>query len=182
MTDSSPSASQTDIKRAIANNRSGFFKRLAAMVYDWLAVIALSMLVTIINLIAVSYGADFGLFDLTNYSDPSSYLNDQIWFQVELVCWIWLFYAWFWHDGGQTIGMRAWRLKLQRIDGKPVELSRAFKRAALSLLGLGNVFLIFNPKNKLSLQDKLTQTEMIVLTKEQNKQIYLRGIEDPNEP
>lgn len=170
-----------DVNSLEANNRAGFFKRLAAMVYDWLAVIALSMLVTIINLIIVSYGADFGLFDLTSYDDPSAYLNDQTWFQVELVLWVWLFYAWFWHDGGQTIGMRAWRLKLQRLDGQPLELTRSFKRAAYSLFGLGNLMLLVNPKKKLSVQDALTKTEMIVLTKEQNKQIYLRGIEDPEE-
>ncbi|MDA8621307.1 RDD family protein [Psychrosphaera sp.] len=164
------------------NNRASFFKRLAAMVYDWLAVIALSMLVTIVNLVMVSYGADYGLFDLSNYSDPSEYLNAQTWFQIELLLWVWFFYAWFWHDGGQTIGMRAWRLKLQRLDGKPLELSRSFKRAAFSLLGLGNVLVLIGFKEKLSLQDRLTKTEMIVLTKEQNKQIYLRGVEDPNEP
>jgi ribosomal protein L31E len=35
------------------------------------------------------------------------------------------------------------------------------------------------PKTKLSLQDRLTNTEMVVLTKEANRQVYLRGIEEP---
>lgn len=160
-------------------SRAGFFKRLAAMIYDWLAVIALAMLVTILNLALVHLLSKYGVLDLAGYPDPSAYLNDQIWFQLELALWVWLFYAWFWHDGGQTIGMRAWRLKLQRIDGKPMELKRAMLRALYSVLGLGNLLVLFTPKTKLSLQDKLTKTEMIVLSKEQNKQIYLRGIEDP---
>ena len=160
-------------------SRAGFFKRLAAMIYDWLAVIALAMLVTILNLALVHLLSKYGVLDLAGYPDPSAYLNDQIWFQLELALWVWLFYAWFWHDGGQTIGMRAWRLKLQRIDGKPIELKRAMLRALYSVLGLGNLLVLFTPKTKLSLQDKLTKTEMIVLSKEQNKQIYLRGIEDP---
>ena len=160
-------------------SRAGFFKRLAAMIYDWLAVIALAMLVTILNLALVHLLSKYGVLDLAGYPDPSAYLNDQIWFQLELALWVWLFYAWFWHDGGQTIGMRAWRLKLQRIDGKPIELKRAMLRAFYSVLGLGNLLVLFTPKTKLSLQDKLTKTEMIVLSKEQNKQIYLRGIEDP---
>ena len=162
-----------------AQRRAGFFKRLAAMVYDWLAVIALAMLVTIVNLIVVHQLSKYGVIDMTGYTDPSAYLNGQIWFQIELVLWVWLFYAWFWHDGGQTIGMRAWRLKLQRVDGKPLELKRAMLRALYSVFGLGNLLVLFTPKTKLAVQDKLTQTEMIVLTKEQNKQIYLRGIEDP---
>ncbi len=161
------------------NVRAGFFKRLAAIVYDLLAAIALAMLVTIVNLLLVAYGSDFGLFDLTGYADPSSYLNDQIWFQIELVLWIWLFYAWFWHDGGQTIGMRAWRLKVQNQDNTSLTLKVGFARAACSLLGIGNLMIFFNPRQKLSLQDKLTKTEIIVLSKEQNKQIYLRGIEEP---
>lgn len=172
--DTNVAASDAPLKRA------GFFKRLAAMVYDWLAVIALAMLVTIVNLVAIHFLNKGGIIDISGYADPSAYLNDQIWFQVELALWVWLFYAWFWHDGGQTIGMRAWRLKLQRVDGKPAELKRTALRALYSIFGLGNVLLLVMPKAKLSLQDKLTKTEMIVLTKEQNKQVYLRGVEDPN--
>jgi uncharacterized RDD family membrane protein YckC len=160
--------------------RAGFFRRLYAMVYDWLAVIALAMLLTIINLIVVSYGADFGLFDLTGFADPSSYLNKQWWFLVELVGAVWLFYAWFWYDGGQTIGMRAWRLRVQTQNGTAINFKQGLLRALAALFGLGNLLILFMPKQKLSLQDKLTGTEMVMLTKEQNKRIYLRGIEDPN--
>lgn len=167
-------------KPEVKAQRAGFFKRLAAMIYDWLAVIALMMLVTIVNLAVVHLLTLYAGLDISGYTDQSDFLNNQWWFQIELVLWVWLFYAWFWHDGGQTIGMRAWRLKLQRIDGKTVELKRGLLRALYSLLGLGNLLVLFTPKTKLSLQDKLTKTEMIVLTKEQNKQIYLRGIEDPN--
>ncbi|OGI41569.1 MAG: hypothetical protein A2150_00620 [Candidatus Muproteobacteria bacterium RBG_16_64_11] len=44
-----------------------------------------------------------------------------------------LFYGWFWTRGGQTLGMRAWRLRLTRADGGPV----TWRRAALRIGALG---------------------------------------------
>ncbi len=167
-------------KTAETLQRAGMFKRLAAMVYDWLAVIALTMLLTIINLIMVSFGADYGIFDLTGHPDPSSYLNQQWWFSLEIIVFVWLFYAWFWYDGGQTIGMRAWRLRVQTQQGRPVDFKTAAMRAILALGGLGNLLIWIMPKQRLALQDRLTKTEMVILTKEQNKRIYLRGVEAPH--
>jgi uncharacterized RDD family membrane protein YckC len=159
--------------------RAGFFKRLSVIVYDLLAVIALCMLLSIINLGALYALQAFGLFELTGYQDHSAYLNQQWWFKVETVAVIWGFYAWFWHDGGQTLGMRAWRVKIQSTNDEPVTFIRAAKRALFALFGLGNILVLLMPKTKLSLQDRLTNTEIVVLTKEANKHVYLRGIEEP---
>ncbi|GHB79228.1 RDD family protein [Psychrosphaera saromensis] len=159
--------------------RAGFVKRLAVIVYDLLAVIALAMLLSLINLGGLFALESFGLFTLTGYQDHSAYLNQQWWYKVETIAVIWGFYAWFWHDGGQTLGMRAWRVKIQSTNDEPVSFIRAAKRALFALFGLGNILVLLMPKTKLSLQDRLTNTEMVVLTKEANKQVYLRGIEEP---
>ncbi len=159
--------------------RAGFFKRLAVIIYDLLAVIALSMLLTVLNLGGLYLLESFGLFQLSGYQDHSAYLNQQWWFKVETVAIIWGFYAWFWHDGGQTLGMRAWRVKIQSTNQQPVTFFRAAKRALFALFGLGNFLVLLMPKTKLALQDRLTETEMVVLTKEANKQVYLRGVEAP---
>jgi uncharacterized RDD family membrane protein YckC len=50
------------------------------------------------------------------------------------------FYLWFWMHGGQTIGMRAWRLKLQTTDEKTVNLAQGLFRIITAMppwLGLG---------------------------------------------
>ena len=159
--------------------RAGFVKRLAVIVYDLLAVIALAMLLSLINLGVLFTLESFELFTLTGYQDHSAYLNQQWWYKVETIAVIWGFYAWFWHDGGQTLGMRAWRVKIQSTNDEPVSFIRAAKRALFALFGLGNLLVLIMPKTKLSLQDRLTNTEMVVLTKEANKQVYLRGIEEP---
>lgn len=160
--------------------RAGFIKRLLVIVYDLLAVIALLMLTTVANFVVISLLEGNGLVSIDGYVDHSAFLNDQWWFQFELVFVTWFFYAWFWYDGGQTLGMRSWRLKLQSANDKPLTLKRCALRALLALGGLGNLLVLFTPKTKLALQDKLTDTEVVVLTKEANKRVYLRGVEEPN--
>ena len=160
--------------------RAGFFKRVCVIVYDLLAVIAVAMLVTLINLLLLNLVEGWGWVAMTGYADHSAYLNDQWWFKVEMGLVIWFFYAWFWYDGGQTIGMRAWRLRVQSTSAEKLTLTRAALRALYALLGLGNLLVLFTPKTRLALQDKLTNTEVVVLSKEANKRIYLRGVEQPS--
>ena len=42
-----------------------------------------------------------------------------------------------WARGGQTIGMRAWRLRVTRADGARVEWTRALLRFGVALISLG---------------------------------------------
>ena len=65
--------------------------------------------------------------------------------------------------------MKAWRLRLQNQDGSLVSRKTALKRLLPTLLGLGNLWLLIDWKNKLSLQDKLTNTEVVVLSLEANR-------------
>lgn len=160
--------------------RAGLFKRLAAIVYDFLIVVALLMLATAVTLIAVNLLVNAQWLDISEYTEPSVYLNNQWWFKLILALCVWGFFAWFWYDGGQTLGMRAWRLKVLDQNGHAAQFKQCALRALFALGGLGNLMILMNPKRKLALQDKLTQTQVVVLTKAQNKQVYLRGIEDPN--
>ncbi|HSW15424.1 MAG TPA: RDD family protein [Solimonas sp.] len=40
------------------------------------------------------------------------------------------FFGWFWTHGGQTLGMRAWRLRVRRLDGLPLRWPVAAVRYA----------------------------------------------------
>jgi uncharacterized RDD family membrane protein YckC len=44
-----------------------------------------------------------------------------------------VYFCWSWTHGGQTLGMRAWRLKLRRLDGAPVRWQVALVRYVLML-------------------------------------------------
>ncbi len=80
---------------------------------------------------------------------------------------IFLFFGWFWTHGGQTLGMRAWRLLLVDEHGKNPGWGLALKRfaaATVSLLpaGLGFVW-IFIHSNRQAWHDTLSGTRVVQL-------------------
>lgn len=64
------------------------------------------------------------------------------WYGAFLVALSFLFFGWSWVHGGQTLGMRAWRLRLRSSGGEPLNWRHAGLRFAaawlsLAVLGLG---------------------------------------------
>lgn len=60
---------------------------------------------------------------------------------------IFFFFAGFWIHGGQTLGMRAWRLRIQRDNGQPIDWWHALLRFVTGLpawfvFGLGIIGLL----------------------------------------
>lgn len=81
-----------------------------------------------------------------------------------------LFYAWFWTHGGQTLGMRAWKIRLCDPQGRDVGWGRALGRfvAALlswSCLGLGFCWCWFD-KERLCWHDKLSGSVLLRVDRE----------------
>ncbi|MFY8348939.1 RDD family protein [Pseudoalteromonas sp. SSM20] len=155
--------------------RTGFMRRLASWVYDALATIAIIMLAQIIFLGLIELLLSLGIVNKTDDADISHFVTTQPWNfinQFYLVCVACFFYVYFWCKGGQTIGMRAWRLKVRNLDGSPISKGQALIRAVTALLGVGNLLVIFDFKNKRALQDYFAKTEVITLSKEENKKVY----------
>jgi uncharacterized RDD family membrane protein YckC len=80
-----------------------------------------------------------------------------------------IFFTGFWSRGGQTLGMRAWRLKRVRADGSAVTWGDAFKRHLAAILswlvvGLGFFWMLVDP-DKLTWHDRLSKTRPVVLPK-----------------
>jgi uncharacterized RDD family membrane protein YckC len=121
---------------------AGVFRRLGAMFYDSLAVIAIMMVV---------YGA-------LEYA-----------YRALLVIIIVLFFGVFWTRRGQTLGMAAWRLKIEREDGSLLRWSDVLKRlvvATVSLLAVGvGYFWIWIDRERLAWPDRWTGTRVVVLPK-----------------
>ena len=65
--------------------------------------------------------------------------------------------------------MKAWRLRVQNLDGSLLTKTTAIKRLVPTLLGLGSLIVLLDRRNKLSLQDRLTDTEVVVLSLEANR-------------
>lgn len=134
----------------------GLARRLAAIGYDGLLLGALliladALVVVPLGLLGIS-AEDLGRHPL---------------FRGYLLLVILGFFCGFWMRGGQTLGMRAWRLRLARMDGGPVGLLDCLKRlaaACLSWLALGLGFLwVLVDRDKLAWHDRLSGTRLVLL-------------------
>lgn len=67
--------------------------------------------------------------------------RNHIAFKIYLLLAIFGFFGWFWTHGGQTLGMRAWKIKIVQHDGTPLTWPLALLHYLLSLPMWG--FLIF---------------------------------------
>ncbi|WP_448211880.1 RDD family protein [Colwellia sp. MEBiC06753] len=153
--------------------RAGFFRRLGSWIYDVLIALSVYMIAGAIGFGLFALAAKFGLVDMQGYqhlieAQQSSLLYSSLIYSWS-ISWVGFFFVYFWARSGQTIGMKAWRLRLQNHDGSLISKTTGVKRLLPTLLGLGNLLVLFDRKNKLSLQDRLTNTEVVVLSLEANK-------------
>jgi uncharacterized RDD family membrane protein YckC len=95
------------------------WRRLAAACYDALLLLAIWMVALLAALFAQQ------LFGLARNDHADALLL----FLAGLG-----FFGWSWTHGGQTLGMRAWRLQLRRDDGAAVRWPVAAARYALMLM------------------------------------------------
>ncbi|MDQ2045849.1 RDD family protein [Pseudoalteromonas sp. 20-92] len=154
--------------------RASFWRRFASLIYDALVVISLSMLTAILYFAVIQGLSALGF--IAQAEDPAAYIQDSpLLYSIRSTLFVGInifFFAYFWTKSGQTIGMRAWRLKVQTLDGNLISWPQAIIRCVSSLLGLGNLVVLVDFKNKNALQDYISKTEVIALTKEENKRIY----------
>ncbi len=153
--------------------RAGFRRRFGSWIYDCLIIIAIFMLsgyACVALFVALDY---FEIISITrsgfgidwNASHPAYRIAFNSW----CIVWVCIFFVYFWSKKGQTLGMRAWRLRVQNLDGSLLSTTTAIKRLVPTLLGLGSLIVLVDRKNKLSLQDRLTNTEVVVLSLEANR-------------
>lgn len=136
---------------------TGLTIRLLAMIYDGLLLFAVLMMATLPYILIIG-------------GPPQSSVT-RLGLQLYLLTIIVSFFVWFWTHGGQTLGMRSWRLKLVANNGGAISRSMAFKRllaALLSLLavGLGYFWILLDP-HKRAWHDILSNTRLIRLPKKQ---------------
>ncbi|WP_173425425.1 RDD family protein [Photobacterium kishitanii] len=142
-------------------------RRLGAWFYDTLIVAAILMVAGALAMAIVAALLHIGILTLGDYQDASDYLisdpTASALYSAYLAIVIIGFYSYFWTQAGQTLGMRAWKLKLQNEDGSRIKITQAFIRIATSAFGLGNL-LAFNNKRR-SMQDIMAECEMVVTEK-----------------
>jgi uncharacterized RDD family membrane protein YckC len=162
--------------------RAGFFRRMAAMIYDLLVAVAVAMVAAMLMLITMLLLVENDILSMQGYASFSELFQHSPLYQHILQAWvcIWVigFFLWFWRNGGQTIGMRAWRLRIFSTTEQPFGYGRALLRLACSLGGLGTLLVLFDVKHRQSLQDRLAGTEIVYLSKEANHHAAWKDLQD----
>lgn len=119
------------------------------MVYDAMVVVALLMLAAMLAMLA-------GLGEQTAMKDPA--------YTIYLVL-VWFFYlAWCWNKGGMTVGMRAWRVRIEDKHGQKPGWGISAVRFLASLIsaapaGLGFLWSLFD-SDKRTWHDILSGTRL----------------------
>lgn len=133
-------------------------RRIAAMVYD------------VFLLIGVLFVAGIPLALIDEVTRELVWMELII--QIYLYLVIMLYFSWFWSHGGQTPGMRAWKIRVVDERGEAIRLSRAIGRfltATLTLLpaGLGLIVSIFR-EHQITWYDSLSASFLVHLPKSRN--------------
>ena len=150
---SSKGGSETDSNEKVETGYpAGIGRRLGAMLYDGLLIIAIWMATLLVWVIASGGEAVTG-------------------WPIQLVLFSqWLgFYLYFWSRQGQTLGMTAWRIKLVKQDGTAADFPQLLKRAAVApislfCVGLGYLWFYVGDQQQ-TWHDRASQTLVVHIPK-----------------
>jgi len=131
-------------------------RRVAAMLYDGLLILALLFLATL-PFIAIRGGEPV---------EP----NENHLYQLILCLVIYGFYVGFWVRSGRTLGMQSWRLQLEPMDGGKVSIKTATIRFCAALLsfvpvGFGFFWSLWD-KDQLTWHDRISKTRIVYYPKD----------------
>lgn len=127
------------------------FRRTAVIIYDLLLLLALLFLATAL---------------LLPFNNGEAFLPNQYFFSIYLLAISFIFYGWFWTHGGQTPGMKAWRIKLQTFNQTPITWKHAYKRFFMAIVswlffGLGFLWLLID-KQRYTWYDRFSKTRLFL--------------------
>ena len=134
-------------------------RRIGAMLYDALLMLALLFLTTI-PFIAMRGG------------EPVE-AGSNLPYQITLAVIIFAFFVGFWSRSGRTLGMQSWGLRAETSDGQIPSVGQASIRFFASILswlpvGLGFLWQLWD-KEKLTWHDRLSGTRLMHYPKQQNR-------------
>jgi len=117
-------------------------RRISAFLYDSLLLLALFFFITGVVI----------LFNNGHAIESSAY-------KFALIPVAGIFFSWFWKNGGQTLGMRAWRIKLVNNHASSVTWSECLVRFITGTLFFAVTFLyaLFDANGR-TLHDQLSNT------------------------
>lgn len=139
------------------------WRRLAAMVYDSFLLTAIALFYTSIHLFIKAQ-----LFGVEAIKTARAGTAGDIFLFIGALVAIGCFFYWFWTRNGQTLGMQAWRLRVEQEDGKNITGKQTLIRvivAPCSLLCIGIGYFWCLAGKQQSWQDIASGTRIVLLPK-----------------
>jgi len=138
--------------------RAGFGRRFAALIYDGFLLAAVLMIITFVPVMITDQAV------LPETFGPWVYVYRGV-----LVAAIAGYYILNWTRSGQTLGMKAWRLRTVTDRGDPLGFRAALLRfvwgvVAWAPAALGVLWLYLDPDH-LALHDRLSRTRVVRLSR-----------------
>jgi uncharacterized RDD family membrane protein YckC len=136
---------------------ASLLKRLGAMFYDFLLFGSALLVVGFISMLAIT-----SLTETENVARGSLFAKL---FFAYLLAFGYLFFGWFWVHGGQTLGMRAWKLEVITLEGQSINWTQALFRYIYSIIswipaGAGYWWMLLD-KSHLTFHDRISKTAII---------------------
>lgn len=128
----------------------GLGRRLTSMLYEGLVVFSILLIGFLLPQVAL-FG--FGI----------SMNAKQLWLHVFIL--LMLYFLWCWLNGGQTLPMKTWKLRIANADGSPLRPAQALLRylaawPSVALFGIGILWAVFD-KDRQFLHDRIAGTQII---------------------
>lgn len=128
----------------------GIRRRLVSMLYEGLVVFSILLIGFLMPQIVLS---GFGWI-----LSPKA-----LWIHILLL--LMIYFVWCWLNGGQTLPMKTWKLRIINADGSPLRPMQAVLRYLIAwpsilLLGIGIFWAIFD-KDQQFLHDRLAGTRVV---------------------
>jgi uncharacterized RDD family membrane protein YckC len=130
--------------RNFSSTSSLLLRRSAAFLYDCLLLIAIYFVVTAVAI---------------SFNDGQAIQHFAYKFLLYAIAF--LFFDWFWMHGGQTLGMRAWKIKLSTTNDTNLSHKQCLIRYVLgSIFFVITLFYAFVDKRGSALHDRLSDTKI----------------------
>lgn len=128
----------------------GLLRRFGAILYDTILLLAILVIASLPVVIGIGGAAD-----------------GELWFTGYVLTIGYAYFAWFWIHGGQTLGMRTWRVVMIRDDGGRPDWRNCLLRYAVAIVSWlplgGGFFWGLVDAEKRTFHDLASRTSLVVL-------------------
>lgn len=134
----------------MAKPMPGIARRLASMLYESLVVFAVLLVGFLLpQIVLFAYGLGMS--------------NRMLWLHVLGL--LMLYFVWFWMNGGQTLPMKTWKLRLAGANGEALRPLQAILRylaawPSILFFGIGLLWALFD-KDRQFLHDRIAGTQIV---------------------